>query len=120
VYYQFNTNGKGDYNMSKIQELIQSRLNELALIELQEERNEILKPETVGVSLRINSDSVDKLDLIAETLKLSRSDVMRSFLEAGASEALQALNLSVSEVVGFIEANEEKKALELHLEDENL
>lgn len=94
--------------MSEITDLIQSRLNELALIELQEEREEMMKPEMVSVSMRVSSDTVDKLDLIAETLKLSRSDIMRSFLEAGANEALQALNLSIYEVIDFREANEER------------
>ncbi|MEK4715954.1 ribbon-helix-helix protein, CopG family, partial [Sporosarcina sp. FSL K6-5500] len=75
----------------------------------EEEHNEFLKPEMTGVSLRVTSDTVDKLDLIAQQLQLSRSDVMRSFLEAGASEALTALNLPVSEVVAFLEATEEKE-----------
>lgn len=103
--------------MSKIKNLIQSRLNELALMELQEEEDELKKPNMVGVSLRISSDSVDKLDLIAEKLKLSRSDVMRSFLEAGATEGLQTLNLSVDEFINFIEDKEERKAWE-HIESQ--
>lgn len=104
--------------MSKIKELIQSRINELAILELQEQDHSLQNPEMMTISIRMSRDSVKKLDLIADKLQLSRSDIVRTFLESGASEALQALDVPVSEVVDFLETYEQKEVDSL-LEGEN-
>lgn len=93
--------------MSKIKQIVQSRINELAILELAEEDNYNRNSGMTAMSLRIPKDSVRSLDLIAEKLQLSRSDVARAFIQAAATEALQELNISVSEVVDFIEKQDE-------------
>lgn len=90
----------GGRNMSNIKELIKLRINELALLELQEEEDEARTPEMVGISLRMPSDTVSKIDLVAKKLKMSRSEIIRTFLEAGVNEALRELNVGIEEVFG--------------------
>ncbi|CAM3319507.1 ribbon-helix-helix domain-containing protein [Filibacter tadaridae] len=86
--------------MTKIKDMIQSRINELALLELEEDDNEMRKPEMVGISLRLSEDVVEQLDLIAEKLHLSRSEVIRGFLHAGANEAFSELGLTFEDLKG--------------------
>lgn len=93
--------------MSKIKQIVQSRINELAILELDEEENHNRNSEMTAMSLRIPKDSVRSLDLVAEKLQLSRSDVARAFIQAATTEALQELNLSPSEVIDFIERQDE-------------
>lgn len=85
--------------MSNIKELIKLRINELALLEMQEEEDEAKTPELVGISLRMFSDTVSKLDLVAKKLKMSRSEIIRTLLEAGVNEALKELNVDYEEVI---------------------
>lgn len=95
--------------MSKIKELIQARINELAMMELEEEIMAARTPEMTSISIRVSKDSLKKIDLIAEKLQLSRSDIARSFLDAGTAEAFQSLEIPVSEVVDFLERAEQEE-----------
>lgn len=79
--------------MSRIKKMVKSRLNELALIELQAQAVEPPKPELVAASVRLYLETIKNLDLVAEKLELTRSDVIREFLDVGVREALVELNV---------------------------
>lgn len=96
--------------MSKIKKMVQSRLSELAFIEMQKdaEAGLIVDHTMASISLRVPKDLVKQIDIIANKLELSRSDVLRSFLSASVSEAFQELNMSVEEVIEQMEYLEEE------------
>lgn len=78
--------------MSKIKELVQSRLNELAIIESRKEE-ELPKPDMTTTSVRLRNSTVNNLELISKELELTRSDLIREFLNAGVREALIELQI---------------------------
>lgn len=95
--------------MSKVKKLVQTRLNELAYFEmLKEDEGLIVDPTLTSISLRVSKDLVKQIDIIANKLELSRSDVVRSFLSASVSEAFQELGMSVEEVLDCMGMLEEK------------
>lgn len=98
-WYDVGNKTIGGRNMSNIKELIKLRINELALLELQEAEDEARTPEMIGISLRMPSDTVSKLDLVAKKLKMTRSEIIRTLLEAGVNEALKELNVDYEEVI---------------------
>lgn len=86
--------------MSKIKEIVQSRLNELEYIKMQKEDDSLIVDQTTtSISLRVSRDLVKQIDIIANELELSRSDIIRSFLSASVSEAFQGLNMSFEEIL---------------------
>lgn len=91
--------------MSNIKQMIQHRLNELALIELQKEEDILRNIDStlVTVSIRVPKDLVNQIDIIANKLQLSRSDVIRSFLNSGVSEGFKALEMDVEEVIELMQ-----------------
>lgn len=104
--------------MSKIKEIVQSRMNELAFLEMQKDIDDglIVDQTMKSISLRVSKDLITLIDIIADKLQLSRSDVIRSFLSAGASEAFQELDMSTDEVIAQIEMFEEKE-IERHISE---
>lgn len=91
--------------MSNIKQMIQHRLNELALIELQKEEDILRNTDStlVTVSIRVSKDLVTQIDIIANKLELSRSDVIRSFLNSSVSEGFKALEMDVEEVIELMQ-----------------
>lgn len=91
--------------MSNIKQMIQHRLNELALIELQKEEDILRNTDStlVTVSIRVSKDLVTQIDIIANKLQLSRSDVIRSFLNSSVSEGFKALEMDVEEVIELMQ-----------------
>lgn len=79
--------------MSKIKDMINQRMNELALRELQAEEEAYGKRELVSTSVRLYGGTLKNLDVIGERMELKRSDLIRHFLDASVREALIELNI---------------------------
>lgn len=97
--------------MSNIKQMIQHRLNELALIELQKEEDILINTDStlVTISIRVPKDLVKQIDIIANKLQLSRSDIIRSFLTSSVTEGFKGLDMSVEEVLelmGYLEQDD--------------
>lgn len=96
--------------MSKVTEMVKYRLMELSYLEnFKDDEGLNLDPSTTSLSLRISKDLLKLIDIIAKKLEMSRSDVVRSFLSASASEAFEELNMSVDEVIGYSEEWDERE-----------
>lgn len=79
--------------MSKIKQVVKSRLDELALIELQAQEEAPPKPDMATASVRLYVETIKNLDIVAQKLELTRSDVIREFLDVGVREALIELKI---------------------------
>lgn len=79
--------------MNRIQKMIDFRLNELALLEMEQNPNENLEPEMVTYSVRLPVEVNKDLEIIAEELKLKKSDLTRELLYQSTREALIRLKI---------------------------
>lgn len=78
--------------MSRIQKMVESRLNELAIKEM-EKPEEILEPEMITYSVRLPLEVYNNLDIIAEHLEIKKSDATRELLYQATREALVSLKV---------------------------
>lgn len=83
--------------MSAIRDLVKTRVNELAFKDLSEHED---VNEYKTVTLRLTHEVVAKLDVAAKKLEFSRSELIRSILEAGINEVLQELKVTHQEIWG--------------------
>ena len=73
--------------------MVTYRLNELALMELENERKGIKEQEMMTYSVRLPVEVNQHLEIIAEKLQLKKSDVTRDLLASATKEALIALKV---------------------------
>lgn len=87
--------------MSGVKKMIKHRLDELAYLELLKENGGSIPEATTSLSLRVPTEIARKIDFISNKLEISRSDLIRSFLEVSVSEALQELDVDPNEILNL-------------------
>ena len=87
-------------SVSRIQELVELRMQELAFLESQEEELASMAPELVTTTVRVYEDTLKMLDKVSEELQMKRSELIRFFLDAATREAFTALKVDPLEWYG--------------------